>query len=118
MVKSKKSFPSRAHGAHHVSGRQLHHLHQWDVGADHTQQDAMGQLERHSHVNISLFKLISINVTPYASFSDRFLLLAEHRHGHRRHQQQTLSFGGEELKNIQHTHTLIDLLIKNTHFQT
>lgn len=31
--------------AHHVSGGQLHHLHQWDVWADHTQQDPMGQLE-------------------------------------------------------------------------
>lgn len=37
--------------------------------------------------------------------TNRFLLLAEDRHGHGGHQQQTLSFGGEELrqKNIQHT---------------
>lgn len=30
--------------------------------------------------------------------TDRFLLLAENWHGHRSHQQQTLSFGVEKLK--------------------
>lgn len=34
--------------------------------------------------------------------TDRLLLLAEDRHGHRGHQQETLSLGGEELT---HTHT-------------
>lgn len=30
--------------SHHISGRQFHHFQQWDVCANYTQQDPMGQL--------------------------------------------------------------------------